>query len=70
MLHLESHSVGLVDITHTVRIQCAHLECEEVDLCPNCFSEGKEVQSHKAWHDYKVVVSTGSSCLYLFAQRD
>ncbi|WRT65609.1 uncharacterized protein IL334_002554 [Kwoniella shivajii] len=44
-----------VDITHTVRIKCAMKECEEVDLCPNCFSEGKEGLRHKAWHDYKVV---------------
>nr|XP_019012163.1 transcriptional adapter 2-alpha [Kwoniella pini CBS 10737]OCF50944.1 transcriptional adapter 2-alpha [Kwoniella pini CBS 10737] len=44
-----------VDITHTVRIKCAMKECEEVDLCPQCFCEGKEGLRHKAWHDYKVV---------------
>lgn len=44
-----------VDVTHTVHIHCAAKECEEVDLCPNCFSEGKEVQQHKAWHPYKVI---------------
>ncbi|KAK1927453.1 hypothetical protein DB88DRAFT_32495 [Papiliotrema laurentii] len=44
-----------IDITNTVRIKCAAKECEEVDLCPGCFCEGKEVQRHKAWHDYKVV---------------
>nr|XP_019050277.1 transcriptional adapter 2-alpha [Kwoniella bestiolae CBS 10118]OCF29207.1 transcriptional adapter 2-alpha [Kwoniella bestiolae CBS 10118] len=44
-----------VDITHTVRIKCAMKECEEVDLCPSCFCEGKEGLRHKAWHDYKVV---------------
>ncbi len=48
---------GAVDITATVRIKCAAKECEEVDLCPICFSEGREPQGHKAWHDYKVVVS-------------
>ena len=45
-----------IDVTHTVRIKCAAKECEEVDLCPSCFCEGEEVQRHKAWHDYKVVV--------------
>ncbi|WWC60212.1 uncharacterized protein I303_102778 [Kwoniella dejecticola CBS 10117] len=44
-----------IDITHTVRIKCAMKECEEVDLCPQCFCEGKEGLRHKAWHDYKVV---------------
>ncbi|KAK8861484.1 hypothetical protein IAR55_002305 [Kwoniella newhampshirensis] len=44
-----------VDITHTVRIKCAMKQCEEVDLCPSCFCEGKEGLQHKAWHDYKVV---------------
>ena len=47
---------GGVDITQTVRIKCAAKECDEIDLCPSCFSEGKEVQKHKAWHDYRVVV--------------
>lgn len=54
-----------IDITHTIRIKCAAKECEEVDLCPNCFSEGKEVQGHRAWHPYKVVVSTLSRCCIL-----
>ncbi|WVR03914.1 hypothetical protein IAU60_000913 [Kwoniella sp. DSM 27419] len=44
-----------VDITHTVRIKCAMKECEEVDLCPSCFCEGREGLRHEAWHDYKVV---------------
>ncbi|OXG13046.1 transcriptional adapter 2-alpha [Cryptococcus neoformans Tu259-1] len=44
-----------VDITHTVRIKCAMKQCEEVDLCPTCFCEGKEGLQHKAWHDYMVV---------------
>ncbi|WVN85796.1 uncharacterized protein L203_100947 [Cryptococcus depauperatus CBS 7841] len=43
-----------VDITHTVRIKCAMKQCEEVDICPNCFCEGKEGLQHKAWHDYMV----------------
>lgn len=48
--------IGGVDITHSVRIKCAHKECEEIDLCVPCFLEGKELQQHKAWHPYKVVV--------------
>lgn len=51
------HIVGHVDITHSVRIKCAHKECEEIDLCVPCFLDGKELQKHKAWHPYKVVVS-------------
>lgn len=49
-----------LDITHTVRIKCAEKQCEEVDLCPACFCEGREGLFHKAWHPYKVVVSTYS----------
>lgn len=55
---------GHVDITHTVRIKCAMKQCEEVDLCPSCFCEGKEGLQHKAWHDYMVVV-----CPYLDTAR-
>jgi transcriptional adapter 2-alpha len=47
---------GHVDITHSVRIKCAHKECDEIDLCVPCFMEGKELQKHEAWHAYKVVV--------------
>lgn len=54
-LYLDS---GGADITHTVRIKCAAKECPEVDLCPSCFSKGEEKDAHKAWHDYKIVVSS------------
>ncbi|KLT41943.1 hypothetical protein CC85DRAFT_246755 [Cutaneotrichosporon oleaginosum] len=46
---------GGIDITHTVRIKCAHHDCTEIDICPTCFSEGKKVQKHEPWHDYKVI---------------
>lgn len=46
-----------VDLTRNVRIKCAAVGCEEVDLCPTCFCAGKEPNNHKAWHDYRVVVS-------------
>lgn len=54
-------STGGADITHTVRIKCAAKECPEVDLCPSCFSKGEEKDAHKAWHDYKIVVSSAAS---------
>ncbi|ELU37683.1 SWIRM domain-containing protein [Rhizoctonia solani AG-1 IA] len=44
-----------VDLTRNVRIKCAAVGCEEVDLCPTCFCAGKEPDQHKAWHDYRVV---------------
>ncbi|ORX33626.1 hypothetical protein BD324DRAFT_653928 [Kockovaella imperatae] len=44
-----------VDVTQTVRIKCAAKGCEDVDICPNCFCEGKEFNPHKPWHEYKVV---------------
>jgi transcriptional adapter 2-alpha len=49
-------ALGHVDITHSVRIKCAHKECDEIDLCVHCFMEGKELHNHEAWHAYKVVV--------------
>lgn len=53
-------TAGGIDITHTVRIKCAHPDCTEIDICPTCFSEGNKVQKHEPWHDYKVIVSAGS----------
>lgn len=49
------------DITHTIRIKCAAHGCEEIDLCVSCFTAGKEVGEHKAWHDYRVVVRSSPS---------
>lgn len=57
-MYVVSRMPGGADITHTVRIKCAAKECPEVDLCPGCFSKGEEKDAHKAWHDYKIVVSS------------
>lgn len=49
---------GHLDITHsTVRFKCADPICEDIDVCPSCFCEGREGQRHKAWHDYRVEVN-------------
>ena len=39
-----------------MRFKCAKDECRDLDICPLCFTEGKEGQVHKAWHDYMVEV--------------
>ena len=41
------------DISHTVLIQCA--ECEDLDLCLECFGSGVELSAHKATHAYRVL---------------
>eukprot|EP00743_Colponemidia_sp_Colp-15_P003299 GILK01003563.1.p1 GENE.GILK01003563.1~~GILK01003563.1.p1 ORF type:complete len:591 (+),score=112.18 GILK01003563.1:139-1911(+) len=41
------------DITHLVRIRCA--ECDDFDLCVDCFAVGAEVTPHKNYHSYHVV---------------
>jgi transcriptional adapter 2-alpha len=41
------------DITNQVRIRCA--ECQEFDLCLDCFSVGAEIQAHKRTHSYRVM---------------
>ncbi|EOQ99467.1 hypothetical protein E3P92_02598 [Wallemia ichthyophaga] len=44
------------DITQSVRMRCAETStCEEVDLCPPCFLEGKTIGKHKPWHPYRVI---------------
>ncbi|KAJ6243995.1 transcriptional adapter 2-alpha [Anaeramoeba flamelloides] len=43
------------DISQGVIIKCE--ECENVTLCPKCFSTGKQTNSHKRTHDYQVFVS-------------
>ncbi|KAF0984231.1 hypothetical protein FDP41_007408 [Naegleria fowleri] len=40
------------DITSLAKITCA--ECEEFDLCVDCFCVGVETQQHKNDHSYKV----------------
>lgn len=56
--------VCAADISHTVRVRCAHVDqhaqeatCQDFDLCGSCFVGGKEVGRHRRWHDYRVVVS-------------
>lgn len=47
----------LADLTHSIRIKCAHPACvvgDGVDLCPNCFCSGKEFGKHKRGHAYRV----------------
>lgn len=41
------------DISQMPRIQCA--ECEEVDLCAECFSSGVEFQNHLKHHSYRII---------------
>jgi hypothetical protein len=43
-----------IDVTDIVRIRCA--TCEDVDLCADCFAEGKEPDGHANDHPYRVVV--------------
>ncbi|KAJ6255195.1 transcriptional adapter 2-alpha [Anaeramoeba flamelloides] len=43
------------DISKSVVIKCE--ECEDVTLCTQCFSTGKQIHSHKRTHDYQVLVS-------------
>ncbi|KAI9142364.1 hypothetical protein BKA69DRAFT_1027557, partial [Paraphysoderma sedebokerense] len=41
------------DVTEIARIKCA--QCDDFDLCVECFSEGVEVGEHKNDHDYRVM---------------
>ena len=43
-----------VDLTDIVRVRCA--VCDDVDLCADCFAEGKEVDHHANDHDYRIIV--------------
>ncbi|KAI2623694.1 hypothetical protein GGS21DRAFT_533767 [Xylaria nigripes] len=44
------------DITSTVRIRCAHSNCNEYDLCVQCFASGGSSGSHQpATHPYRVI---------------
>lgn len=41
------------DISHVILIQCA--ECDDLDLCLECFGSGVELSAHKANHAYRVL---------------
>lgn len=41
------------DISNTVRIRCA--ECQEFDLCLECFSVGVELDDHKNDHNFRII---------------
>ena len=41
-------------MTDIVRVRCA--VCDDVDLCADCFAEGKEVDHHANDHDYRIIV--------------
>ncbi|XP_043100577.1 transcriptional adapter 2-beta [Puntigrus tetrazona] len=42
----------LADVTN-LRIRCA--ECQDIELCPECFSAGAEIGNHRRWHGYQQV---------------
>lgn len=42
----------LADVTN-LRIRCA--ECQDIELCPECFSAGAEIGNHRRWHSYQQV---------------
>lgn len=41
------------DISHVILIQC--VECDDLDLCVECFASGVELSQHKATHAYRVL---------------
>ena len=41
------------DISHIILIQC--VECDDLDLCVECFASGVELSQHKANHSYRVL---------------
>ncbi|KAF8590925.1 SWIRM-domain-containing protein [Ramaria rubella] len=46
------------DLTHSVRIKCADPICEPgegVDICPRCYTQGKEFGQHKKSHPYRII---------------
>ncbi|RXM36286.1 Transcriptional adapter 2-beta [Acipenser ruthenus] len=42
----------LGDVTN-LRLRCT--ECQDVELCPECFSAGAEIGNHRRWHGYLLV---------------
>ena len=45
------------NLTNSVRIRCADPACEgsSIDICADCFRQGKEFGRHKAGHKYRVI---------------
>ncbi|CCA74732.1 related to ADA2-General transcriptional adaptor or co-activator [Serendipita indica DSM 11827] len=45
------------NLTRSVRIRCADPVCESssIDICADCFRQGKEFGRHKAGHPYRVI---------------
>ncbi|GCB74593.1 transcriptional adapter 2-beta [Scyliorhinus torazame] len=42
----------LADVT-SLRLRCT--ECQDIELCPECFSAGAEIGQHRRWHGYQLV---------------
>uniref|UniRef100_A0A3B3TCQ0 Transcriptional adapter n=1 Tax=Paramormyrops kingsleyae TaxID=1676925 RepID=A0A3B3TCQ0_9TELE len=42
----------LADVTN-LRLRCT--DCQDIELCPECFSAGAEIGSHRRWHGYQQV---------------
>lgn len=41
------------EITNSIQFRC--MECDDVDMCPDCFSRGIEIKGHKRTHDYTII---------------
>uniref|UniRef100_A0A8C5M0C4 Transcriptional adapter 2-beta n=1 Tax=Leptobrachium leishanense TaxID=445787 RepID=A0A8C5M0C4_9ANUR len=42
----------LADVTN-LRLRCT--ECQDIELCVECFSAGAEIGNHRRWHGYQLV---------------
>ena len=42
----------LADVTN-LRLRCT--DCPDIELCPECFSAGAEIGTHRRWHGYQQV---------------
>uniref|UniRef100_A0A8C4QCU2 Transcriptional adaptor 2B n=1 Tax=Eptatretus burgeri TaxID=7764 RepID=A0A8C4QCU2_EPTBU len=49
-----------------LHVRCA--DCVDLDLCPECFSAGAELGSHRRWHRYQVIF-TGRACLDVIEEQ-